>query len=371
MEKMTASHPLSVGFLAADLTDRHGWAHYSLSLIRALAQAGVQVRVVAARNSPLLDGIEVLPILPAVDPLDSGMLTGMLRVLPQVRAALQDCTLIHAAVEPYAPAAALVAGRRPLVVTGHGSYVLTPERRRFPVSTIYAWAYRRSTMVCVSRYTARAAERALPGLRTEVVNNGVNFERFADVRHVGGGGILSVGAVKARKGTLELVRAMAHVPGVQCRIVGTLENEPDYAAQVVAEIERLGLSDRVLLLGRAPDADLMRLYAEADVYVLASRNIGWKFEGYGLSLLEASAAGLPVIGTTDCGAEDAVIDGVTGLLVPQNAIEQALPASINRLLSDRELAARMGAAGRDHARAQTWDYVAQQTISLYNSLLNK
>src|SRR5690606_35041812 len=149
------------------------------------------------------------------------------------------------------------------------------------------------------------------------------------------------------------------VPGVQCRIVGTLENEPDYAAQVAAEIERLGLGDRVLLLGRAPDADLMRLYAEADVYVLASRNIGWKFEGYGLSLLEASAAGLPVIGTTDCGAEDAVVDGVSGLLVPQGSIEWDLPAAINRLLSDRELAARMGEAGRDHARAQTWDYGAQ------------
>jgi phosphatidylinositol alpha-1,6-mannosyltransferase len=163
---------------------------------------------------------------------------------------------------------------------------------------------------------------------------------------------------------------MAHVPGVQCRIVGTLENEPEYAAQVAAEIERLGLSDRVLLLGRAPDADLMRLYAEADVYVLASRNIGWKFEGYGLSLLEASAAGLPVIGTTDCGAEDAVVDSVTGLLVPQGSIERDLPDAINRLLSDHELAARMGAAGRDHARAQTWDYVAQQMIALYKAAVS-
>lgn len=357
---------LHVGFLAADLTHRHGWAHYCLSMVEALRRAGARVTVVAARNSPPLDGVEVLPILPTVDPMEGGMLSGMLKALPQARAALGGCDLIHAAVEPYAPLGALVAGNRPLVVTGHGSYVLAPKIRGFPVGSLYAWAYRRAQMVCVSRYTAQVLEAALPGVRASVINNGVDFERFEGVQHVGGGGVLCVGAVKARKGQLDLVRAMAQVPEARCTIVGALDNEPEYVTQIRYEIARLGLDDRVTLAGRVSDADLMRYYAEADVYALVSRSAGWKFEGYGLSLLEAGAAGLPVIGTTGGGAADAVIDGVTGLLVAQDELEHGLPDAINRLLHDKALAAQMGAAGREHARAQTWDRAAEQLIRLYN-----
>lgn len=361
---------LHVGLLAADLTHAHGWAHYSLSLIQALRRAGVRITVIASRNSPPLDGIDVLPILPNVDPLEGGMLAGQLRALSQARAALRGCDLIHALIEPYAPLATLVAGRRPLVVTGHGSYVLAARQRSFPVSSIYAWAYRRALMVCVSRYTARRVEAALPGVKTAIVNNGADYERFAGIEHVGGGGVLAVGAVKARKGTLELVRAMANVPDARCTVVGSLTLEPDYAAQVSAEIDRLGLRDRVTLTGRVSDTELMRHYAEADVFALPSLNVGWKFEGYGLALLEASAAGLPVIGTTDCGAEDAVDDGVTGLLVPQTDLASGLAAAITRLLDDRDLAARLGAAGRDRARSQTWYSVAAQMIALYKSVLS-
>lgn len=359
---------LRVGFLAADLTHRHGWAHYCLSMVEALKRAGVRVTVIAARNSPPLDGVEVLPILPSLDPLEGGMISGMLKAVPQVRAALRGCDLIHAAVEPYAPLGALVAGNRPLVMTGHGSYVLAPKTRGFPVGSLYAWAYRRSNVVCVSRYTAQVLEAALPGVRTSVINNSVDFERFGAVRHIGGGGVLCVGAVKARKGQLDLVRAMAHVPDARCVIVGALDNEPAYVEQVRSEIARLGLGDRMTLAGRVSDADLMRYYADADVYALVSRNVGWKFEGYGLSLLEASAAALPVIGTSGCGAADAVIDGVTGLLVGQDDLEHGLPDALNRLLDDKALAGQMGAAGREHARVQTWDRAAGQLIELYNGI---
>lgn len=360
-----------IGFLAADLTHKHGWAHYCLSLVGALKRAGVRVTVVAARNSPPFEGMDVLPILPSVDPLEGGMIAGMLRTLPQVRTAFKDCDLIHVAVEPYAPLGAWVAGRRPLVVTGHGSYVLAPEQRRFPASTLYAWAYRRALMACVSHYTERQAKRVVPGIRTVVVNNGVNFEHFGAVQHVGGGGVLSVGAIKARKGTLELVRAMAHVPGARCVIVGSLDIEPEYVQQVREEIARLNLGERVMLTGRVSEAELLRFYAEADVFALVSRNIGWKFEGYGLSLLEASATRLPVIGTTDCGAEDAVIDGVTGLLVAQDDLERGLPDAIHRLLEDRDLASGMGAAGHEHARGQTWEYVAVQMVRLYKEAVSR
>ncbi|MFO7320459.1 MAG: glycosyltransferase family 4 protein [Chloroflexota bacterium] len=367
------ARPLHVGLLTADLTLRHGWASYSLRLAEALCAQGVQLTIVAARNSPPLDGTTVLPLLPTLLPRERAPVPKQFLRLPQVRAALSSCDVIHATAEPYAPLAAAVAGSRPFFVTGHGSYVRYRRVTRPPFDRLYGWAYRRSTMICVSHYTARVAGAELPGLRTVVVNNGVDAARFAHLppldEPLTGPTVLSVGAVKARKGTLELVRAMAAVreqrPDAQCVIIGSLEHEPGYVARVRAEIERLGLRDAVRLLGHLPERTMLAWYGAARVFVLPSINAGWKFEGFGLTLMEASAAGLPVIGTRDCGAEDAVVDGVTGLLVSQRDLETTLPGAILRLLDHPDEAARMGAAGQARARSQTWDRVAEQVIRLY------
>jgi phosphatidylinositol alpha-1,6-mannosyltransferase len=114
-----------------------------------------------------------------------------------------------------------------------------------------------------------------------------------------------------------------------------------------------------------PEATLLAWYGAADVFALPARDVGGRFEGFGLVYLEAGAAGLPVIGTTGCGAEDAIHDGVTGLLLPPSQVTDALPGAIIALLSDPARAARMGAAGRAWARTQTWARAAQQTLALY------
>ncbi|MCS7072343.1 MAG: glycosyltransferase family 4 protein, partial [Anaerolinea sp.] len=312
--------------MTADLTYRHGWAHYSLSVARALHRTGVDLLVIAPQGSPAIDDIDihvpVYPILPTVDPLARRMLARQLALVPHVRRLLRTCDAVHSAVELFAPLAALAAGRRPLVITGHGTYVRLP-RRPFPSGAIYRWAFQRGTLACVSRYTAGEARRALPGVRTVVIPNGIDADRFASVEPVPHPHptVISVGAVKARKGTLPLIRALArvrtHVPDVRAYIVGSLTAEPDYVRAVQAEIDRLELSAVVRLTGRIDQQELLALYAQADVFALPSVNVDGKFEGYGLALLEASAAGLPVIGSRDCGAEDAIVDGETGLLVPQ------------------------------------------------------
>jgi phosphatidylinositol alpha-1,6-mannosyltransferase len=161
------------------------------------------------------------------------------------------------------------------------------------------------------------------------------------------------------------------IPGVQCVILGSLNTRSGYIACVKAAIAELGLTDCVHLLGRVSDETLLGWYGAADVFVLPSINDGWKFEGYGLVHMEASAAGLPVIGTTECGAADAIDDGVTGLLVPQSGIAEALPGAILSILSDPARARRMGDAGRARAQRQTWDHVAQQMIALYESELHR
>jgi len=149
-----------------------------------------------------------------------------------------------------------------------------------------------------------------------------------------------------------------------------LERAPDvrYAvagAGAVAEREKLeqlartlGVAERVHLLGEVSERDLPALYALAAVYVGASRRaerIG--VEGFGISLVEASACGLPVVAGNAGGVPDAVRDGETGLLVPPED-PAAFAAAICRLLADAELARRIGAAGRRAVETYyNWDRV--------------
>ena len=316
------------------------------------------------------------PILPTVDPLERGMLGGQIRLVPAARKALADCDIVHTTVELYAPLAALTAGNRPLVITGHGTYVRLPNRQGAS-GMAYRRAFRRGTLACVSHYTAREAQLALPGVRTVVIPNGIDAARFESLPPADKDGrtVLFVGAVKPRKGVLPLVEAMArvrdHIPGARCWIAGALDQEPAYVAQVRAAIEAHGLHESVELLGRVPPEDLLPRYAAADVFALPSLNLSGRFEGFGLALLEASAAGLPVIGSRDCGAEDAVRAGETGLLVAQEHIEDGLTEAIIRLLTNAEERARMGAAGRAFAATQTWDAAARSLVALYERLLRE
>jgi len=94
-------------------------------------------------------------------------------------------------------------------------------------------------------------------------------------------------------------------------------------------------------------------------------------EGFPNVVLEASAAGKPVVATRATGVVDAVLDGVTGILVPVRDA-QALATAVARLLEDRELAAQMGRAGRERAEREfSSDRVWGELATLYRELLKE
>lgn len=92
------------------------------------------------------------------------------------------------------------------------------------------------------------------------------------------------------------------------------------------------------------------------------------FEGFGIVYLEAAACGVPSIGTLECGAEDAIDDGITGFLVAPEV--EAVEAALLRLANDAELRARFGAAGKERARRSTWADNARAVLALYDDVLN-
>jgi glycosyltransferase involved in cell wall biosynthesis len=315
--------------------------------------------------------------LPSLVPRDRGVFPRLLAAYPQTRAILKDCDLIHCCVEPFVPLAALVAGKRPFFQAGVGSYLHNSAWQRPPLTTIYRRAIERSTIVCISNYTAKVARAEFPNTPVEVVTLGIDPTRFEHLPPLAepkrGKIILTAGGIKHRKGTLPLVKAMAvvreQIPDVRCIILGNTADQSSYTQQVRAAISELNLVDCVELRGFVADEALRAWYGAADLFVLPSMNDGWIFEGYGLVHMEASAAGLPVIGTYGCGVEDAIDNGVTGLLVSQENIDAELPQAIIRLLNDPNTRAAMGAAGKHRAQQHTWAKVAQAMIKLYEGSL--
>lgn len=365
---------MRIGLITSDLSTNNGWANYSLNLIRQLRARGHSVTVVCARNSPPVE-FETHAWLPAVAPPERHSFLKAMRQTPRVRRLFSGCDIIHSTIEPYAILAAAVAGQRPLVVTAHGSYVNLPRMRPFPLGQFYRRAFERARLICVSRHTAEVAKTLLRGVHTYVINNGLDatlyLQRPALEVEKTAPTVVTVGEIKPRKGTLQLVQAMAKVrerlPEAQCLIMGNPQEGSAYTRQVRETIERLGLADNVRIMGFVDQALMRAWLAAADVFALPALSDGWFFEGFGLAVLEASAAGTAVIGTDNCGVADAIDDGVTGLVIPQAQVAEALPQALLELLCDPEKAARMAAAGRKRALAQTWERVADQVIEVYRN----
>lgn len=153
------------------------------------------------------------------------------------------------------------------------------------------------------------------------------------------GTMLSLGRLGKNKGTYDLLEAIQDLsvqyPSLHAQLGG--DGEVD---KVMARAEELGVSNRVELLGWVRGQDKEHCLASAMVYVLPSYN-----EGLPMSVLEAMAAGLPVLTTPVGGIPEAVTDGVEGFLVEPGDVS-AIADRLNRLLSEPGLAERMGAAAR-------------------------
>jgi colanic acid/amylovoran biosynthesis glycosyltransferase len=195
---------------------------------------------------------------------------------------------------------------------------------------------------------------ALLGLdgKLEVVSNSVDLRRLSPARTAAGepGLVLTVARLVEKKGIGDLVEACALLGRRNASLGRRLRLEVVGSGPLHAELraaaEQLDL--RARFLGPLPQEQVLRRYRRASVYCLPCVVAGdGDRDGLPTSVLEAMALGVPVVATAVSGLSEAVIDGRTGLVVPQHDPE-ALAAAIERLLSDDALAARLAAAARRH-----------------------
>jgi glycosyltransferase involved in cell wall biosynthesis len=198
-----------------------------------------------------------------------------------------------------------------------------------------------TTVVCVSEATREqgVAAHACDPAGSAVIHNAVDVASFRTTNGAAGPArIVGVGRFAYPKDFSTLLAALELVgAGYRAALVG----DGPGLGEVVTALRARGLSDRVELLGAR--GDVSDVLARSDVFVLSSRS-----EGFPVSILEAMAAGLPVVATDVGGVAEAVVDGETGILVPAGDPE-ALAAALGRLVADPALRRRLGAAGRTRA----------------------
>jgi phosphatidylinositol alpha-mannosyltransferase len=216
--------------------------------------------------------------------------------------------------------------------------------------------------VAVSQAAADFLSRSIRGA-IEIVPNGVDVERFAEPGPPAPGLpegriVLWVHRLDPQKGFPVVVRAFARVAAelddVQLVVVG--DGRDRDAVGMLSEEDRR----RVVMVGAVPHDDLPPYHAAADAFVAPATGQ----ESFGIVLVEAMAAGLPVVATDIAGYREVVRDGVEGLLVPPNDVD-ALAASLRRVLGDADLASALGRAGRERARAFSWDVVTPRLEAIY------
>jgi phosphatidylinositol alpha-1,6-mannosyltransferase len=177
--------------------------------------------------------------------------------------------------------------------------------------------------------------------------------------------LLTVSRLDERKGHDKVIEALPVVlerfPETRYLIVGRGREE----GRLRALVERMGLEGQVIFAGYIPDEELPAYYNLCDLFVLPNREtedfaqLRGDYEGFGIVFLEAGACAKPVIGGRSGGVEEAVVNGVTGLLVhPRSTCEVA--EAVIRILGDGELARRLGREGRNRAQEFDWRKLATQ-----------
>ena len=353
-----------------------GVAQHVQYLYQGLRQRGHDVRILTASHGPqrasegdiirLGVGFSV-PINASV-----GTLTFSPRYLTQIDDMLErerfDILHFH---EPFVPFLSLFLMRESTsvnIATFHAYAGFSPSYE-FGSRALRGYAGKLHGRIAVSAAARHFIDRFFPG-DYKVIPNGVDVQRFATAVPIarwqdGTPNVLFVGRHEPRKGLLDLLKAhrILRKDGAALRllIVGSGPQEREARRYVATR----GLTG-VEFLGRVSDAEKAQLYRTADVF--ASPATGG--ESFGIVLLEAMAAGTPIVCSDIHGYKGVVRRGREGLLVPPREPRE-LAVALERLLRDPALREQMGAAGQARAEEFSWPRVTAKVEEYYGFVIRR
>ncbi len=340
--------------------------------------AGHHVRIIAPCSRPSSHDCEYLTVigesvigLPASGSVANVSLSFDLG--PRVKRILAregfDVVHIHEPFMPLLPFQFVRYSRATNVATFHATREGGSRLYAYSRFIIKPWWSNLHGRIAVSRPALRMIGRYFPD-RYRIIPNGVDCSFFAQASAIpdyadGKRNILFLGRLEKRKGLPFLLEAYAQLkqemPDTRLIVVGG-----DGGLRPACEryVERKGLTD-VVFAGYVPDEEKPRYFKTAHVY--CAPNTG--AESQGIVLLEAMAAGVPIVGSDIEGFADVLTGGQEGLLVPPRD-SQGLSAALKRLLRDEETGREMGKQGAATALRYSWDRVSGEILDYYQRVMN-
>jgi len=262
-----------------------------------------------------------------------------------------------------------------LIVTFHGSDINTYPRR-YGVDVYKEMYHVVDAITCNTRFTADKV--VANGARPETIHivpvglDTRNFPVRSDTRDSSRFVLLTVGRMVEKKGhryvMLAISSLLESIPNIEYRILG----DGPLRTELEDLSRELGLSNHCTFLGARVGEEVVREYQTCDLFVLASVTASsGDMEGQGRVLQEAQSMGVPVISTVHNGIPDGVVDGVTGLLVPERDAH-ALADAIQSLHDDRTRMSEMGREGARFVREKYDIRIIRRTIDdLYGHVLTQ
>ncbi|OGX04589.1 MAG: hypothetical protein A3G87_06080 [Omnitrophica bacterium RIFCSPLOWO2_12_FULL_50_11] len=354
-----------------------GMETYIRTLVQGQLAAGHDVTVLAAGDNmkPAVqtsNGLTVRQLSRwgtfASTPLTPGLPLALTRYRP-------DITHVHS---PYPPAELFntLLGRSRFTVIGYHSDIIR-QRHLFKLYEPFLKMTLKKANVIIcssSNYIETSPLLSIFRDKCRVVPYGIDIERFASPelsvlenlgRKFGRFTILFVGKLRYYKGLNHLIEAMLRVKDADLIIVGDGPLRSELESQVAA----LKLTECIHFVGRVEDEDLPAHYHAADCFVLPSDS---RAEAFGIVLLEAMAAGLPLV-TTELGTGTSFVNihGKTGFVVPPGDAD-ALSEAINTLRKDVALRERFAQGGREQVRTEfSQEGMVDRMMNIYDQLLTK
>lgn len=341
------------------------WGHQ----VRILAPSSADREELARRGVMVLGKPVSIPANGSI-----ARITLSLRLAGQVKAILNqeqfDVVHLHEPLLPALPLQVLRFSNAVNIGTFHayrGRHLAYHYGKRI----LKHWFRKLDGKIAVSLPAMEFVRQYFPGYYN-IIPNGIDYERFAgqtdplpefsDEKL----NLLFVGRLEKRKGVRYLLEAFQVLKGryPACRliIVGPV---PRGAERYQEWVKRRGLAD-VVFTGRVSHEDLPRYYSSAHIFCSPATGQ----ESFGIVLLEAMAAGKPIVATDIEGYRRLVEPEVDGLLVPPKD-KKALAKALLDLVEDETRRKEMGEAGRSKARQYTWGAVAGRVLSYYQRLLSE
>ena len=343
-----------------------------------LRTRGHTVRIIAPQTParPLTAGLDREHFIPMgrTVPLSAGgsraRVTLSWWLYPRVRGLMArerfDIVHLH---EPLAPILPLMVLHHSNAVNVGTFHAYSDRQRLYRLSrpALRRWHRRLHGRIAVSAAARSFVAPHFPQCPYQVIPNGIEYTRFAGARplpHLKDGrrNILFVGRKDERKGLRYLLEAFAGLlqKRADLRVIIVGPGSADRAcARILDEISGVD-SGAAINAGTVDNDELPRYYASADVFCSPATG----GESFGIVLLEAMAAGAPVVASDIDGYRDVVTHGETGLLTAPRAPE-AIAGAISCLIDDPDLARRISAAGKNVAEQYSWQHVASDVEAYY------